>query len=588
MESMAFPYSVSNFRKLVTENRYYVDRTAYIEKMERLDTPYNFFLRPRRFGKSLTVSVLEHYYDKQHKGDFELLFGKYYIGKNPTPLANSYLVLKFDFSGVETASLDRAMDSFLLKVKSGVLTMMGRYSTIFTPTDMETIREQVNPAEVVIKLQEIMLGKVPVEKLYVLIDEYDHFTNEIIAFHFSEFAKIVSRNGTVRKFFEAIKECTGSGVVDRMFVTGVSPITLDSLTSGFNIGTSLSLKASMHDFMGFTEEETLHLLHMAGVPEADMEGTMADVRSWYNGYLFTDEADQRLYNPDMVLYFATNYRERRAYPKNLLDTNMASDYGKMRRMLDVGSREANYAILEEIILQREVAANVTIMFSFERPWSRDDFISLLFYMGLLTVKGAAYGRMIFQIPNHVIEGLYYNFFQHLLLQRAKLLPDDLRIGDRVVALAADGDVEPLRDALEKVLKNLDNRDARHFNEKHVKMALMSLLVPTGTYSVFSEYPIGQGYADIVLLRRPPINDPKRQYVFELKHLKKNDADQLEEVSEEGREQLRRYLSHPLLKKGRGLYGLPVGSGRVRGEGVGGSAVGRDISAVLCFAPTCLT
>ena len=573
MKSAAFPYGISNFKTLVSEGLLYIDRTVYLEKMEGMDFLYNFFLRPRRFGKSLTVSVMEHYYDKQHKGDFELLFGKYYIGKNPTPLANSYLVLKFDFSGVETASLDRTMDSFLVKVKNSVQTMMQAYPEHFKEKDLADIEAQTEPGLVINKMQQIMKASARNEKIFLLIDEYDHFTNEIIAFHFNEFAKIVSRNGTVRKFFEAIKECTGNGIIDRMFVTGVSPITLDSLTSGFNIGTSLSLKASMHDFMGFTEEETLHLLHMAGVPEADMEGTMADVRSWYNGYLFTDEADQRLYNPDMVLYFATNYRERRAYPKNLLDTNMASDYGKMRRMLDVGSREANYAILEEIILQREVAANVTIMFSFERPWSRDDFISLLFYMGLLTVKGAAYGRMIFQIPNHVIEGLYYNFFQHLLLQRAKLLPDDLRIGDRVVALAADGDVEPLRDALEKVLKNLDNRDARHFNEKHVKMALMSLLVPTGTYSVFSEYPIGQGYADIVLLRRPPINDPKRQYVFELKHLKKNDADQLEEVSEEGREQLRRYLSHPLLKKGRGLYGLPVGSGRVRGEGAGGGADG---------------
>jgi hypothetical protein len=548
MSRIRFPHNVSNFKKLVTEGYRYIDRTHYLEKMEQMDTNYHFFLRPRRFGKSLAVSVMEYYYGKQHKANFDLLFGNYYIGKNPTPLANAYLVLKFDFSGIETSTIENITSHFLAKVKIGTLTMMGQHKGLFGPTDKAAIEAQESPGLVISKLLELLQEKQADEKIFLIIDEYDHFTNEIIAFHFDNFQKIVSRNGIVRKFYEAVKEGTQSGLLDRMFITGVSPVTLDSLTSGFNIGVNLSLDAAMHDFMGFTEAEVVELLQIAEVQESEMDKTLADVRSWYNGYLFSEEAHNRLYNPDMVLYFVVHYRQRKDYPKDLLDVNIASDYGKIRRMLNVGNQEENFTILEEILREASVSAEITRQFSFERGWTRDDFVSLLFYMGMLTVKGVIYNKLAFQIPNHVITELYYKFFRQVLLDQAHLKSESLNMSDRVIALAKDNDIAPLREALQMVLKNLDNRDARQFSEKHVKTALMSLIVPTGVYTCFSEYPLGQEYADIVMLRRPPILEPKRQYVFKLKYLPKKDASPaaVKKVSEEGREQLSRYLAHPLL------------------------------------------
>ncbi|MBL7796881.1 MAG: PD-(D/E)XK nuclease domain-containing protein, partial [Saprospiraceae bacterium] len=222
----------------------------------------------------------------------------------------------------------------------------------------------------------------------------------------------------------------------------------------------------------------------------------------------------------------------------------SSDYGKIRRMFRVGNEGENLAILEQIVRDGAVQAAITAQFSFEKRWTRDDFISLLFYMGLLTIKDAEFGQLAFQVPNHVITELYYRYFQEILSEQANLRLDDMRLTDRLIALAKDDDIGPIAEALQTVLERLSNRDARGFDEKYVKATLMALLVPAGVYGTFSEYPVGQGYADIVLWRRPPILEPKHQHLLEVKHLKKRDAAQLAETAEEGRAQLRRYLAHP--------------------------------------------
>jgi hypothetical protein len=425
MAKANFPYGVSDFNTVSEGDYVYVDRTRFLEHLERLGTRYHSFLRPRRFGKSLAISVMEHYYGKVHKDSFERLFGKYYIGQHPTPKANAYLVLKFDFSGIETAKLEDIFQHFLARVKDGILQTMRDYPQLYSAEEQERVRQADHPA---LALQE-MLSTTKAkrgEKIFVLIDEYDHFTNEIIAFNYDDFSQIVSQNGFVRKFFEILKQGTGSGVVDRIFITGVSPITLDSLTSGYNIGTDLSLDYNMHDFMGFTEGEVAGLLQAAGVPAGELDTVTADVRGWYDGYRFNAEIEHRLYNPDMVLYFASAFAEYGKYPATLLDTNVASDYGKIGRMFRVGDEEGNYRLLEEIIQQGEVRAELTRQFSFERPWVKADFASLLFYMGLLTVKGSDFGLMVFQMPNQVIRELYYAFFQRLLLSGLSCSPTTWR------------------------------------------------------------------------------------------------------------------------------------------------------------------
>lgn len=559
MPNARFPYGVSNFDTMVSEGYYYLDRTAHIETLERMNSRFNFFLRPRRFGKSLFVSVLQYYYGKEHKADFERLFGNYYIGQNPTPRANGYLVFKFDFSGIETDTIDTTYEHFLAKIQDGIAGSMRTYADVFNEQEIAAVQAARSPALAVQALLAAMKDKA--EKIFLIIDEYDHFTNEIIAFNFNNFREIVSQNGFVRKFYEILKEGTQTGIIDRMFVTGVSPVTLDSLTSGFNIGANLSLDLDLHDLMGFTEAETASILRSADVPDDQLDTVMADLRAWYNGYRFNPKAANRLYNPDMVLYFAMHYARYQEYPSRLLDPNVSSDYGKIRRMFRVGNEGENLAILEQIVRDGAVQAAITAQFSFEKRWTRDDFISLLFYMGLLTIQKGVLDELLFQVPNHVITELYYRYFQEILLERANLEVDDMRMSRRVAALALNDDIGPIAEALQTVLERLSNRDARGFDEKYVKAALMALLVPAGVYGTFSEYPVGQGYADIVLWRRPPVLEPKHQHLLEVKHLKKRDAAQLAETAEEGRAQLRRNLAHPdIARRGDVLGWLLVVTG----------------------------
>ncbi len=365
-----------------------------------------------------------------------------------------------------------------------------------------------------------------------------------MGFYPNDFDKVVRRNGFVRKFYENVKKGTQIGIIDRIFITGVSPITWDSLTSGFNIADNLTVDLHLHDLMGFREEEVSDLLRLAGAPESEHERILDDVRTWYNGYQFNDEAPQRLYNPDMVLYFVKNYAQYGKYPRQLLDNNVASDYHKIYQMTRVGNEAANRRVIEDVLEEGSVQAVLTRQYSFARPWTRDDFVSLLFYLGLLTIRQADLNQLVFEVPNRVIEGIYFDFLQAKLLEDSHLTQDDLQMAQRVKALALHDDMGPVVEALNEVLGRLSNRDARGWTEKHVKAVLMALLVPTGVYGVFSEWPVGSGYADVVLLRRPPILEPRHEHLVELKHVKKEDARLLEAVKEEGRQQVRERLLHP--------------------------------------------
>jgi hypothetical protein len=548
---LKLPYGVSNFTKLANEDYYFVDRTAYIAQVEQMNEPYLFFLRPRRFGKTLFVSMLQCYYGLEYAAQFVDHFGNYVIGQKPTSLANQYMVLRLDFSQINTKSRESTFIGFLENINQGVSQFLSAYQEYYTEADTHYIFAAAEPSIVVSRLFERtknhQISDKLQHKIYILIDEYDHFANELVAFRLEEFKESVSRNGYVRKFYESIKAATGVGVVDRIFITGVSPLTLDSLTSGFNIGKHLSLDIQFHHMMGFTEQEVSDILSGVGLETSRLPDTLADLRQWYNGYLFNSKAKVKLYNPDMVLYFASEFSRTREYPEELLDTNIASDYGKLRDLFRVEGQEVqNLAVLNELITGGQVAAQLTRQFSFEKDFTRDDLISLLFYLGIVTIKAAELSRFIFEPPNFVITQLYFTYFQQVVLRRASLRADDLRIYDRVLKLAQENDIAPLIEAVESILLQLSNRDAVGFDEKYVKAIFASLLYPTQIYTVFSEYETKRRYVDLLLTRRPPI-DPNFQFAFELKYIKQQDAEQLETVKAEGLTQIRNYLRHEKLR-----------------------------------------
>ena len=545
-------YGQSNYENMVKDAFYYVDRTAYIELIENMGSRFLFFLRPRRFGKSLFISTLEYYYGLQHKSKFDYLFGQRDIGKNPTPLANSYLVLKFDFSGIDTTSLENTQKGFLGKVKTGITHFCEAYPLIFSPTLLEKLLV-IDRSETLIDNLFTAVKKLGY-KIYLLIDEYDHFANELISFDLAVFKKSVTENGFVRKFYEIIKTATQNGIVDRLFITGVSPITVDSMTSGFNICTQLSMSLSCHNLMGFTEGEVAEILQGIGVTEEELPKLINDMKKWYNGYLFNSDAKERLYNSDMVLYFANEYSQTRDYPKKMLDFNIASDYSKIRKIFRIGGFEnSKLVVLDKLIRGERVLFDLTDQFSFEkRGFPTEDLLSLLFYMGFLTIKKAWGDKYEMEMPNKVIRDIYFDYFLQVIEEKAQTNRDMYELGNALDELIWENRPQPILEVLEVALKSLTNRDFRTMDEKHVQAMFYAYLNISRMYETKSEYESERKYFDIVMLETP-IAEAKYEFIFELKYAKQAGDIRIETIKNEATTQIKTYLTtkellhHPKMK-----------------------------------------
>lgn len=545
-------YGISNFESMVKDNFYYVDRTNYLAHIENLGSHFLFFLRPRRFGKSLFISTLEYYYGVQHAEKFDFLFGKYYIGKQPTPLKNSYLVLTFDFSGIDTTSIENAEKGFLAKVKSAVMQFAELYSYLFSEKQKESFISESKAETLIGKLFDSV--KNTSHKIYVLIDEYDHFTNELVSFNLEGFKTIVSRNGFVRKFYETVKTATRDGVVDRIFITGVSPVTVDSMTSGFNMSTNLTLDLHCHNLMGFTEAEVADILRGVEASEEDMPKLMRDMKKWYNGYLFNYQAKERLYNADMVLYFANLYSQYKAYPDKMLDVNIASDYSKVRKIFRIGGFENNkLEVLEKLIRGERVLVVLTDQFSFEKKgFPMEDMLSLLFYMGFLTMKKKWGDKYELVMPNKVIRDIYFDYFLQVMEEKANTNRDMYELGNALDELVWENKPKPILEVLEVALKGLTNRDFSKMDEKHVQAMFYSYLNLSRMYEVKSEYESEKQYFDILMLETP-IAEAQYEFIFELKYAKKAGDIRIKTMTEAAKTQMQSYLAkeellnHPKMK-----------------------------------------
>jgi len=557
------PYGISNFGMLVKYGYKYIDRTIYIEELENLNPRYLVLVRPRRFGKSLFISLLEHYYGIQYKEDFEELFKSYYIGQHPTPSANKYLILKFDFSQMDTSSFENTYDSFLNNVKESALAFLRTYPEFSDAESIKEIKAYTFPAQIMQHLLRLMSYKSTNQMLYLLIDEYDHFANEILSFRFAEFDKMVGQNGFVRKFYEAIKVGTQSGIVDRLFITGVSPLTLDSFTSGFNMSTNISLYEEFNAIMGFKEAEVLEILADIEVPKEERREVLALMKKWYDGYLFAKEAKEQIYNSDMVLYFASQYSRSKQYPENLLDPNIASDYTKIRRLFTIKGKETEHLQYLDVLLKTgQISARLVRQFEIENRFDKHDFISLLYYTGILTIAGRGLINTLFRMPNYVIQQLYYQYFYQIILERSQLLSQQIDLSELVIPLALTQDLQPIITHTEQILTELSNRDKMNFDEKYLKVILTSILFAAGIYTIHNEFEVkksktAKGYVDILLLKRPPF-ETKFQFAIELKYLKKASASQLKTTKAEAISQLNNYLQQDdYLKKLKALKSYVV-------------------------------
>ncbi|OQY27441.1 MAG: hypothetical protein B6244_10745 [Candidatus Cloacimonetes bacterium 4572_55] len=533
------PYGISNFEKLINDGYYFVDKTLYINELENLNESYIIFLRPRRFGKSLFVSMLSYYYDVARKEKFTHLFGKFAIGKQPTKKANKYLILNFDFSQIDTQTKETAFTDFRKNVLIGVKKFCLQYE--LTYEYFENIDKPANIIKTLfVSIQETKLR----HKIYILIDEYDHFANEMLSSDPNAFSDIVSRTGFVRKFYESIKYGTYDGIVDRMFVTGVTPITLDSMTSGFNIAQNDTLDEDLNAMMGFTESETRRLLQTTcrDYP-GDIDDLFKMMKDYYNGYCFNQNSSERIFNPDMALYFLNHLTKGHKYriPKQLIDTNISSDYSKIARLFQLGNLELNLETLNELIIEKNISAQLTAEFSLQKEFDRDDFISLLFYMGIITIKQAALARINFCVPNYVVTQLYLKYFARVIEDRHQIKLKTDTISSALEAMALHNNLAPFIKVVEELLKVLSFQDFKRFDEKYIKVAIVSYLSLTNLYFIKSEYELGGGYVDLLLLTRPPVI-PNYQFAIELKYMKKSEGNQLSKRKRAAITQLKGYLA----------------------------------------------
>ncbi len=527
-------YGESNFRKVKINNDYlYIDKTEFIEKLENLNESFLIFLRPRRFGKSLFLSTLQYYYDENSAHEFDDIFQETYIKKHPTPLKSSFRILFFEFSGIDIdGDRERLFEQFTFKIKMSIGKYFSNYGYTEEYKDIEHIN---NPTS----LMEYFFEKSKHDQIYLLIDEYDQFANAILAYNMKDFLDIVGKGGFVRSFYEVLKGATQTGVVQKMFITGVTPITLDSLSSGFNIVSNISNEEKFNALAGFRQDEVNYSLEetlFKKCPNVDKEEIAQKIKEWYNGYLFNVKADERIYNATLVNYFLSKYDyERCEMPTKMLDSNVASDYKAIMKLFNIGDIDRNYTLLKELIENNQILGDIKDRYNLNQEFSRDDFITLIYSMGFISIEKESFGgEFYFCIPNYVIKMLYFNYFAIELKKRNNLqMNQDIKVLLRALAM---GDYVPFNEQLNEVVKTLSNRDHQGFNEKHFHVITLALLSFAEFYFIDSQPELNNKYPDILLIGR----DEKvpNNYLFELKWKKEKDS--YESIKEEGMRQVEGY------------------------------------------------
>ena len=518
------PYGVSNFPLIRREDYLYVDKTRFIREVEKTKTLIH--LRPRRFGKSLFLSVLDSYYDVAAVDKYDELFRGLYIYENPTRNRNNYYMLRFNFSGVQNVRKGDIEQGFLDNVKDGVDRFINSYG-------LDIQIEDSNHSATILRslLKQFNNLNLP-HKIYILIDEYDHFTNSVLSGDGAEFLALLKRGGFVRSFYEVIKANMELGDIDRIFITGVMSITLDSMTSGFNIDTNITTNKKFVDVMGFTTEEVKDVLKMTFFEEGEEDNSVQltpdeQVEIFnifeenYNGYLFSPRSDVKVFNSNLIMYFLKHYLPKKWLPESLVDSNMNQNNMTIDSIISLKNPEQNYRIIRQVVQKKEVGGNLQDYFDIDKGFEVDDAITMLFNIGLLTIKRAGFDT-IFEIPNKIIERIYYQYLKDLTLREASYQINTRKQRDALRELGENGDIIPLTRLVEEFLTQIANVNLRKFDEKYVKLVYLMLIYVTDQYSVYDEFPAGNGFIDI-LLEKSPISFAKYQVLIELKYIKRKET-----------------------------------------------------------------
>ena len=539
------PYGMMNFAVIRRDDCYYVDKTRFIPIIEDADK-FFFFIRPRRFGKSLTVSMLQHYYDIAAKDKFDALFGDLYIGKYPTRDRNSYLVLYLNFSGIvgELHNYRKGLDAHCQ-------TMFDYFCDIYADYLPQGIKEKLEAKEGAIELFEYLFTECNKtgQSIYLFIDEYDHFTNAILADPESlhRYTNETHGEGYLRAFFNKVKAGTYSSI-ERCFITGVSPVTMDDLTSGFNIGTNYSLSPKFNEMIGFTEEEVRQMLTYYSTTSHfnhTVDELLDIMQPWYDNYCYAQGryGETTMYNSKMVLYFIKNYLDNDGKaPQNMIESNIRVDYEKLRMLIRKDKEFAHDAsIIQTLVSQGYITGDLKESFPAVNITTPDNFVSLLYYFGMLTISGTYEGKTKLTIPNQVVREQLYAYLLSTY-DEAELNFSSYEKNELSSSLAYRGDWQTYFGYIADCLKRYASQRDKQKGEFFVHGFAHAMTAQNRFYRPISEQDTQAGYVDIFLCPLLEIySDMKHSYIVELKYAKYKDSEsRVEELRQEAITQANRY------------------------------------------------
>ena len=559
-ERKLLPYGMMNFADIRLDNYYYVDKTSFIPVIEQSDR-FFFFIRPRRFGKSLTLNMLQHYYDVRTRDKFDALFGDLYIGKHPTRDRNSYLVLYLNFSGISGE-----LHNYRQGLDAHCNTSFDYFCDIYAEYLPKGIKEVLNEKAGAVEQLDYLYHQCELagQQIYLFIDEYDHFTNAILsdAESIHRYTEETHKEGYLRAFFNRVKAGTYSSI-KRCFITGVSPVTMDDLTSGFNIGTNYSLTPKFNAMMGFTEDEVREMLTYYST-KAPFHHTVDELielmKPWYDNYCFAQECyDQpTLYNSNMVLYFVKNYIDNNGKaPRNMIESNIRIDYEKLRMLIRKDKEFAHDAsIIQTLVSQGYITGELKDGFPAANIVDSDNFVSLLYYFGMLTVSGTYKGKTKLIIPNQVVREQLYTYLLNTY-NEADLSFNNHEKDELSSALAYDGAWQSYFDYIADCLKRYASQRDKQKGESFVHGFTLAMTAQNRFYRPISEADTQSGYVDIFLSPMLEIYpDMSHSYIIELKYARYKDPEsRVEELRAEAIAQTNRYADTDRVKNAIGTTQL---------------------------------
>ena len=539
------PYGMMNFVAVRRDDCYYVDKTRFIPVIEQANK-FFFYIRPRRFGKSLTLSMLRHYYDVLQKDSFDALYGDLYVGQHPTPERNTYLILYLNF-----AIVNADLYNYRQALDAHCNTEFNYFCDVYADYLPAGLKEEMNRKNGAVEQLDFLNKECRKtnRKIYLFIDEYDHFTNKILSEPgcLDDYMKETHSTGYLRTFFDTIKGGTDSSI-ERCFVTGVSPVTMDDLTSGFNIGTNYSTSPEFNELTGFSEGDVREMLDYYRTTcefHHSTDELIAKMKPWYDNYCFAKQSYGRttMYNSNMVLYFVDNYiRNGCEIPDSMIEDNIRVDYNKLRMLIRKDKEFAHDAsVIQTLVSQGYVTGELKTGFPAENIASPDNFVSLLYYFGMLTIDGTLEGETKFSIPNQVIREQLFSYlldtYNDIDLSYSSL--DKSKLDSR---LAYRGEWKEYFQYIADCLSNYASQRDKMKGEYFVHGFTLAMTAQNRFYRPESEKDTQGGYVDIFLLPLTGIwKDMKHSYIVELKYAKSKDSDEVvAKLREEAIVQANRY------------------------------------------------